>query len=149
MINREGLSPRFCKSLSGDARGDAPADGAGTGASYTGSWRQEQHGAPHGQAAGRSGGLGHVRRAMDQKGAAPMATTWKPDPTFYPSPKTAMVAPQEELAYVAMLSPDGNGRPDALGVLDVDPRSSSYAQLIGRLAFPYAGHALPPLGWHA
>src|SRR5262249_58603378 len=109
------------------------AEGVGRGAAYAGSWRREQQGAPHDQARGGSGGLGHVRRAMDQKGAAPMATTWKPDPTFYPSPKTAMEAPQEELAYVALLSPDGNGRPDALGVLDVDPRSSSYGQLIGRL----------------
>jgi selenium-binding protein 1 len=78
-----------------------------------------------------------------------MATTWKPDPTFYPSPRTAMDAPQEELAYVAMLSPDGDGRPDALGVLDVDPRSSSYGELIGRLDFPYAGDELHHFGWNA
>ena len=32
-----------------------------------------------------------------------MATTWTPDPTFYPSPKMAMTAPREELAYVAVL----------------------------------------------
>ena len=78
-----------------------------------------------------------------------MATTWKPDPTFYPSPKTAMEAPQEELAYVAILNADGNGRPDALGVLDVDPRSSSYGRLIGRLDFPYAGDELHHFGWNA
>ena len=27
---------------------------------------------------------------------------WRPDPTFYPSPKLAMQAPPEKLAYVAM-----------------------------------------------
>lgn len=29
--------------------------------------------------------------------------TWKPDPTFYPSPRMAMQAEPEKLAYVAML----------------------------------------------
>jgi selenium-binding protein 1 len=78
-----------------------------------------------------------------------MATTWKPDPTFYPSPKMACEAPQEKLAYVAILNPDGNGRPDALEVLDVDPRSATYAQRIGRLDFPHAGDELHHFGWNA
>ena len=29
---------------------------------------------------------------------------WKPDPTFYPSPRSAIEAPREELAYVAILN---------------------------------------------
>ncbi|MDQ5819719.1 MAG: selenium-binding family protein, partial [Actinomycetota bacterium] len=43
---------------------------------------------------------------------------WRPDPSFYPSPRMAMQAPREKLAYVAVLNPnaalngDGNGRPD-------------------------------------
>jgi selenium-binding protein 1 len=41
---------------------------------------------------------------------------WRPDPTFYPSPKMAMAAPPEKLAYVAMLNANGHQRPDALGV---------------------------------
>ena len=28
---------------------------------------------------------------------------WQPDPTFYPSPRMAMEAPAEKLAYVARL----------------------------------------------
>ncbi len=32
---------------------------------------------------------------------------WRPDPTFYPSPKLAMLAPPEKLAYVAMLNANG------------------------------------------
>jgi len=32
-----------------------------------------------------------------------------------------MEAPPEELAYVAMLNTNGSGRPDAIGVVDVDP----------------------------
>ena len=35
----------------------------------------------------------------------------KPDPTFYASPKDAMKAPPETLAYVALLSASGNGVP--------------------------------------
>jgi selenium-binding protein 1 len=29
---------------------------------------------------------------------------WRPDPTFYPSPKRAMQAPAEKLPFVAMLN---------------------------------------------
>ena len=35
---------------------------------------------------------------------------WRPDPTFYPSPKLAMLAPPEKLAYVAMLNANGKQR---------------------------------------
>jgi hypothetical protein len=31
--------------------------------------------------------------------------TWTPDPTFYPSPRMAMKAPPETLAYVASFDP--------------------------------------------
>ena len=41
----------------------------------------------------------------------------RPDPTFYPSAKQAAEAPPEELAYLAMLSPN-ESRPDAIGVVD-------------------------------
>ena len=43
---------------------------------------------------------------------------WRPDPTFYPSPKMAMDAPPEKLAYVAMVNGKDNGRHDAMGVVD-------------------------------
>ena len=35
---------------------------------------------------------------------------WKPDPTFYPSPRLAIEAPPERLAYVTMLNPKPNGQ---------------------------------------
>ena len=73
--------------------------------------------------------------------------TWKPDPTFYPSPRLAMRAPPEKLAYVAMLNVDS--RPDALAVVDVDPQSSSYAQIIGRTDMPNVGDELHHFGWNA
>jgi methanethiol oxidase len=37
--------------------------------------------------------------------------SFRPDPTFYPSPRLAMQAPSEKLAYVAGLNPDGNQPP--------------------------------------
>lgn len=55
-------------------------------------------------------------------------TTWTPDSTFYPSAKMAMEAPPESLAYVAVLNPSDDGRPDSLAVLDVDATSAAYGQ---------------------
>ncbi len=72
-----------------------------------------------------------------------------PDPTFYPSPSAAMQAPAEELAYVVTLNPELQGRPDALCVLDVDPRSPTYSQMVGRLDMPNAGDELHHFGWNA
>lgn len=41
---------------------------------------------------------------------------WKPDPTFYPSPRLAMQAPPEQLPYVAVFNPNNDGRTDAMTV---------------------------------
>jgi selenium-binding protein 1 len=75
--------------------------------------------------------------------------TWTPDPSFYPSARMAMEAPPERLAYVAMLNADGAARPDALGVVDVDPGSSSYGRILGRVDMPNAGDELHHFGWNA
>ena len=75
--------------------------------------------------------------------------TWKPDPTFYPSARLAMQAAPEKLAYVAMLNVEKNRRPDALAVVDVDPASSSYARMVGRVDMPKAGDELHHFGWNA
>ena len=75
--------------------------------------------------------------------------TWTPDPSFYPSPKMAMDAPREELAYVAILNPDGSNKPDALAVLDVNPGSGTYRQIVGRLDLPNIGDELHHFGWNA
>jgi methanethiol oxidase len=74
---------------------------------------------------------------------------WRPDETFYPSPRMAMTGPRERLAYVALLNPTGDGRPDALGVLDVDPDSERYGQWVGRTAMPSPGDELHHFGWNA
>ncbi|MDQ6670645.1 MAG: selenium-binding family protein [Chloroflexota bacterium] len=74
-----------------------------------------------------------------------------PDPTFYASPRAAMQAPAEQLAYVAVLNVAENGtrQPDALAVLDVDPSSSNYAQIVSRLDMPNLGDELHHFGWNA
>jgi selenium-binding protein 1 len=51
------------------------------------------------------------------------------DPSFYPSPRLAMQAPPERLVDVATVNPNPDGRPDALAVVDVDPRSPTYGQV--------------------
>jgi methanethiol oxidase len=78
-----------------------------------------------------------------------MSNTWRPDPTFYPSPSHAMQAPPEELAYVALLGVDGNGTRDALGVVDTKRGSSRYGQRVGQLDFPQGGNELHHFGWNA
>ena len=74
---------------------------------------------------------------------------WRPDPTFYPSPKMAMDAPAEKLAYVAMVNGQDNGRHDAMGVVDVDPASSGYSHIVGQVDMPNAGDELHHFGWNA
>ena len=74
---------------------------------------------------------------------------WKTDPTFYPSPKLAMQAPVEQLAYVAALNANGGGHPDALVVVDVDRNSDQYGQIVGRVEMPNVGDELHHFGWNA
>ena len=73
---------------------------------------------------------------------------WTPDPTFYATPTDAMRAPPERLAYVALLGTDGV-TPDALGVVDTDPASHGYGQLIDQVELPDVGNELHHLGWNA
>ncbi|HWB98952.1 MAG TPA: selenium-binding protein SBP56-related protein [Bryobacteraceae bacterium] len=74
---------------------------------------------------------------------------WKPDQSFYPSPKMAMEAPREKLAYVAMLNPKGQGAHDGMAVVDVEPGSKSYGRVIGHVEMPFAGDELHHFGWNA
>ena len=74
---------------------------------------------------------------------------WTPDPSFYPSPQLAMEAPPEELAYITMLAVGENGQTDGIGVVDTNPESSTYGQLVGRTDFPHSGNELHHFGWNA
>jgi methanethiol oxidase len=73
----------------------------------------------------------------------------KPDPTFYASAKDAMKAPAETLAYVALLSANGNGKPDGIAVIDTDPKSDTYASPIGRVDVSSTGDEFHHFGWNA
>lgn len=74
---------------------------------------------------------------------------WTPDPSFYPSPRLAMEAPEESYGYVTLLEPSQQSRPDALGVLDLDRRSSTYGSLVGTVEMSTPGDELHHFGWNA
>ena len=74
----------------------------------------------------------------------------KPDPTLYPTPRDAMRAPPEDIAYVAALYVGtGVNAPDFLAVVDVDPKSPTYGKVIYKLDLPYIGDELHHFGWNA
>jgi selenium-binding protein 1 len=60
----------------------------------------------------------------------------------------AAKAPSEGLAYVAAFDPDRK-KPDAIAVVDVDPKSSRYAQIIAQVDMPNVGDELHHFGWNA
>lgn len=74
---------------------------------------------------------------------------WRPDPTFYPSPRLAMQGPPENLAYVAAFNPEKDGRPDAMTVVDLAPGSPTYGKMVGKVEMPTAGDELHHFGWNA
>ena len=74
--------------------------------------------------------------------------TWKPDPTFYPSPRMAMKAPAEKLAYVAAFDPSRK-TPDGIAVVDLDPNSKHYSTIRNTVAMPNVGDELHHFGWNA
>jgi methanethiol oxidase len=80
---------------------------------------------------------------------ATLRTGLLPDPTFYPSPKMAMQAAPEKLAFVSLLNPRQNGSSDALALVDVDPQSPKYGQIAGEMTMPFAGDELHHFGWNA
>ena len=73
---------------------------------------------------------------------------WKPDPSFYPSPRMAMKAPAETVAYVAAFDPT-RGTPDGLAVVDVDPNSKTYSTILSTVVMPNPGDELHHFGWNA
>jgi selenium-binding protein 1 len=72
----------------------------------------------------------------------------RPDPSFYPSPRLAEKAKPETIAYVAAFDPTRK-KPDAIAVVDVDPKSKSYSKIVGTTPMPNAGDELHHFGWNA
>jgi selenium-binding protein 1 len=79
-------------------------------------------------------------------GEQPMSM--RPDPTFHASAKLAMEAPAETFAYTLLLSSDFS-RPDALAVIDVDPRSPEYGKIVHTVTMPNTGDEFHHFGWNA
>jgi selenium-binding protein 1 len=73
---------------------------------------------------------------------------WRPDPSFYPSPRMAEKAKPETIAYVAAFDP-ARKVPDAIAVVDVDAKSKSYSTIIGTIPMPNTGDELHHFGWNA
>lgn len=68
----------------------------------------------------------------------------------YASPAEAMKSPPETLAYiVATYAGTGRDKPDYLAVIDVDPGSKTYSQVIHRVKMPNIGDELHHYGWNA
>src|SRR5437879_1023105 len=77
----------------------------------------------------------------------------QPDDTChctYASPADAMKAPREKLAYVPAIHVGTDvAKPDYLAVVDVDPASKTYSQIVHRAAMPGVGDELHHFGWNA
>ena len=80
---------------------------------------------------------------------ATLKSAMLPDPTFYASPKDAMQAAPEKLAFISLLNPSRNGSGDALALVNVDPQSPEYGQTVGEVKMPFAGDELHHFGWNA
>jgi methanethiol oxidase len=72
----------------------------------------------------------------------------KPDPTFYPSPRSAMEGPREHHAYVALIDPAGDTRPDGMATVDLNTESPTYGQIVNTLDMPEIGDELHHFGWN-
>ena len=71
------------------------------------------------------------------------------DRTFA-TPNDARKSPRETLAYiVATHAGTKVARPDYLAVVDVDPSSKSFSQVVERVAMPQVGDELHHFGWNA
>ncbi|HVU86236.1 MAG TPA: selenium-binding family protein [Pirellulales bacterium] len=68
----------------------------------------------------------------------------------YPSPQEAAKAPPEKLLYtLGLYAGTPVEKPDFLATIDVDPKSSTYSQVIHRLPMPFVGDELHHFGWNA
>ncbi len=68
----------------------------------------------------------------------------------YATPRDAMKAPHEKIAYVvATYAGTKQNKPDYLAVIDTDPKSKTYSKVIHRLKMPYVGDELHHYGWNA
>ncbi len=75
-------------------------------------------------------GCAGISEQGEQRRPVMSESTHTMDPTFYRSPSEAIAAPTEQLAYVVAFDRAGQ-KPDALTVVDTDPGSPTYGQIVG------------------
>jgi methanethiol oxidase len=69
---------------------------------------------------------------------------------IYASPVDASKSPPEKLAYVvATYAGTERQKPDYLAVIDVDPKSKTFSQVVNRLKMTQIGDELHHFGWNA
>ncbi len=69
---------------------------------------------------------------------------------MYPTPQAAMRSPRETVAFVpAIYVGTGISKPDYLAVVDLDPQSPTFSQVVSRLPMPNVGDELHHFGWNA
>jgi selenium-binding protein 1 len=72
------------------------------------------------------------------------------DTRTFASPADARKSPPEELAYVvATYAGTEVRKPDYLATIDLNPKSTTYSQVIHRLKMPHVGDELHHFGWNA
>src|SRR5579871_17302 len=68
----------------------------------------------------------------------------------YASPREAIASPRETEMFVTALRVGvSDTQPDYLAVVDVDPKSTSYARVVHRVMMPNVGDELHHFGWNA
>jgi selenium-binding protein 1 len=71
------------------------------------------------------------------------------DTPGFASPKEAVKAPPEKLLFViCTYANTGIDKPDYLAVVDADPTSKTYSQVVHRLSMPKPGDELHHFGWN-
>jgi selenium-binding protein 1 len=92
------------------------------------------------------------RREFLQTSAAAMiagGTAGADDTPGFASPKEAMKGPREKLLFVTCTYANtGINKPDYLAVVDADPTSPKYGQVVHRLSMPTPGDELHHFGWN-
>ena len=91
-----------------------------------------------------------LRRALAQDGATKIHKGHEVCHATYLSVEDAMQAPPEVFAFVpAILVGSKADHPDYMATIDVDPKSKSYGQVVGRFSLPAPGDELHHYGWNA
>lgn len=89
----------------------------------------------------------HTSAALGAATLPPLARA--ADTPGFASPKEAMKGPREKHLFVACTYANtGIDRPDYLAVVDADPASPRYSQVVHRLSMPKPGDELHHFGWN-